>query len=88
MTVTPRDINDKRLKRLDSFKGTIKFEAENSNKRGYFLSIKKDGKQIVSVDNNEAEFFSYFPYKLGEYHYGGDATANSSFKTYQSPWWK
>ncbi|MGP1495901.1 MAG: hypothetical protein ACTTJG_03765 [Treponema sp.] len=88
LTVTPRDINDERLKRLDSFKGTIKFEAENSNKREYFLSIKKDGKQIVSVDNNEAEFFSYFPYKLGEYHKDGDATANSSFKTYQSPWWK
>ncbi len=85
LTVTP---SDEKAQRLDSFKGKVKFEAENSSKRQYFLSIQRDGKQLVSVDNNETEFFSYFPYKFGEEHKHGDATANPAFETYKAAWWK
>ena len=60
-----------------------------SVKTSWILTIKKDGKVVKSItEENKEKFLEWFPYDIGTSHGSEEKTFNSAIPVYQSPWWE
>ena len=58
-------------------------------KTSWILTIKKDGKVVKSItEENKEKFLEWFPYDIGTSHGSEEKTFNSAIPVYQSPWWE
>ena len=64
-------------------------ESSDKVKTSWILTIKKDGKVVKSItEENKEKFLEWFPYDIGTSHGSEEKAFNNAIPVYQSPWWE